>query len=1118
MNKKVSTILTCGLMLGGSLLSSSAFAQAFPLGDVLTSVKTGDEVVFYQKGNSSERVLGVNVDANNDKELTYADASPKGSFDKDEIANYKWRVVVGQTTLKKTVYSFVNVATGDTLAFNDSDAPLFTDKDAKIYATADGKYQFYYTKDRIAYDGADKHRFFSATDLDGTSNSLLAIYMDKNGAVNLNDSYTNIQTYLYDTTPDAVDDVELNGFFNTKGFNLEVNKGDGEDVQGNLFGGDSRIWAFQVNEDACADASNWDDKGYKVSENGANGKDLYIPEGIYFFTDRVLNDDCDPSEGITAEDIDWLESTFIAVSVKETVENTVPDRGNGQGFKLVPVKGSEFIFVDNTSKVAVGDMPINNACFTVYDNYASNAKYPYALELGSFYYQAKSTDKDTDEAANAKVQIGVLPFDNETVQWLTTITKTTTAHQYAFRFGNSAAVDGIDLLKTTKEAAVYTIKFVAGNESDEELIGKYLTVGVDTGSDDVLGNNEGEDFEWIAKGSMIANPNHPAYQYTITAVDDETGKMITFTNRETNESFTAQLFPEEGTNRYSLAAVDSKGKATNLQVMPLDVNLNSYEVEKAETTKITIDEDVVIELTPVTPDEYAGFYNVDNESVRVIRFARDKNDTSYKWYAGVLQDENKDYTLQQSIGGATADYFVEDVYDAAQWQLIKAEKPETIARTFVYNNTTTESIDDVVNGDKVSAYQYVLRYVNDGTPTNWYLDDNSAVVLEEAENAFEAYDKKNDFDKLNKNDKNVDIQKFYIKENADGSVSLFGTDYSFGNNNADKKIVTSYNKNVSLDAEVDKDGVQYVDGSDRPAVYAYVSEAMNLKTYLDGEAPVYSWPGEEGHVTLQNNTAISGDYITVNDDNEGILLNDASESFYLHVTDKDAVVPSFYISLGTGEGSTAESERLFLFNPVDSVAYPVNMDYDPNYQLSKADTKAIFKAGTMDASRDTLTTTIKGEVRPVAELADNDNTWGGLNRFKFQLIETADLDGAYNVRQTRGSINEDGIPGSETVYLASSSQKLYFTPVKAYALALHIEGVEAPTANEGVSATDVKVVAYDGAINIKNAAGKNVVVSTILGQIVANEVLTSDNATISVPAGIAIVSVDGEEAAKVSVR
>ena len=1110
MNKKVSTILTCGLMLGGSLLSSSAFAEEFPLADKpLASVANGDEVVFYQKGSSSERILGVVVDNKGVKSIDVINATAK-NFKKADINNYKWQVVVGQSTTKKTIYSFVNVATKDTLAFNNQDQPIFTNADAKVYATHDGKYQFYYTDGQINYDGTDLHRFLSATDFDAAGNAK-AIYLESNAA-KLNTSFDNIQTYLYDTTPDAVDDEELNAFFNTKGFNLEVN---GEEVQGNLFGGDSRVWAFQVKKETC-ESANWNkDKGYKVSEKDANGKDLYIPAGIYFFTDRVLNDDCDPSKGITAEDIDWLESTFIAVSVKETVENTVPDRGNGQGFKLVPVKGSEFIFVDNTSKVAVGDMPINNACFTVYDNYASNDKYPYALELGSFYYQAKSTDKDTDEAANAKVQIGVLPFDNESVQWLTTITKTTTEHQFTFRFGNSAAIDGIDLLKTTKEAAVYTIKFVAGNEDDEELIGKYLTVGVNTGTDDIW-KNDGDKFEWIAKGSMIANTNHPAFQYTITAVDDETGKLITFTNRETNESFTAQLFPEEGTNHYSIALEDKNlnGKIDNnesMSVMPLDVNMNSYAVEKAEIDPILIDEDVIIELTPVTPDEYAGFYNVDNESVRVIRFARDKNDTSYKWYAGVLQDRNDKtkYSLQQSILGQSVDYFVEDVYDAAQWQLIKAEKPNTIARTFVYNNTTTESIDDVPNGDKVSAYQYVLRYVNDGTPTNWYLNNNNKVGQT---TDFEDYDKKKDFKKL------TGAHKFYIKENADGSVSLFDTDNAFGEGTSDDKQVTIHNESVSVDAEINatEDGIEYA--SSKPAVYAYVSKAMNLKTYLDGEAPVYSWPGEEGHVTLQNNTAISGDYITVNDDNEGILLNDASESFYLHVTDKDAVVPSFYISLGTGEGSTAETERLFLFNPVDSVAYPVNMDYDPNYQLSKADTKAIFKAGTMDASRDTLTTTIKGEVRPVAELADNDNTWGGLNRFKFQLIETADLDGAYNVRQTRGSINEDGTPGSETVYLASSSQKLYFTPEKAYALALHIEGVEAPTANEGVSATDVKVVAYDGAINIKNAAGKNVVVSTILGQIVANEVLTSDNATISVPAGIAIVSVEGEEAVKVSVK
>lgn len=75
-----------------------------------------------------------------------------------------------------------------------------------------------------------------------------------------------------------------------------------------------------------------------------------------------------------------------------------------------------------------------------------------------------------------------------------------------------------------------------------------------------------------------------------------------------------------------------------------------------------------------------------------------------------------------------------------------------------------------------------------------------------------------------------------------------------------------------------------------------------------------------------------------------------------------------------------------------------------------------------------------------------------------------------------------------------------------------------PTANETISTTEVAIFVQNGSVVVKNAAGKNVVITTILGQIVANEVLTSDYATISVPAGIAIVSVDGETAVKVSVR
>ena len=69
---------------------------------------------------------------------------------------------------------------------------------------------------------------------------------------------------------------------------------------------------------------------------------------------------------------------------------------------------------------------------------------------------------------------------------------------------------------------------------------------------------------------------------------------------------------------------------------------------------------------------------------------------------------------------------------------------------------------------------------------------------------------------------------------------------------------------------------------------------------------------------------------------------------------------------------------------------------------------------------------------------------------------------------------------------------------------------EEATANENITAGSVVVAGVDGAVVVKGAEGKNVIVSTILGKVVANEVVSSDNATIAAPAGIVVVSVDGE--------
>ena len=76
-----------------------------------------------------------------------------------------------------------------------------------------------------------------------------------------------------------------------------------------------------------------------------------------------------------------------------------------------------------------------------------------------------------------------------------------------------------------------------------------------------------------------------------------------------------------------------------------------------------------------------------------------------------------------------------------------------------------------------------------------------------------------------------------------------------------------------------------------------------------------------------------------------------------------------------------------------------------------------------------------------------------------------------------------------------------------------------PTSNDKIAAESaISVIANDGTVTIQGAAGKSVVISNILGKVVAETVLSSDNATIAVPAGIVAVAVEGEAAVKVVVN
>lgn len=730
---------------------------------------------------------------------------------------------------------------------------------------------------------------------------------------------------------------------------------------------------------------------------------------------------------------------------------------NTSGFSLVEKEiGDLNLYVGTGAawKTQGDEISIHNACFRVQKSYVES--YPYELNLDRFRFRIQGSKADHKDA---QIKLEILQHNDNF--YLTTISNTSDkTDKFIFKLGVAGTKKGIELLNKEAKAAVYTIRVLSGKQGDvKSVYGKYLTSAVDNGS-----------FELVAKAKVLSQTETPAYQWMITSVDDT--YKITFTNRETGDHFLTTLFPKTdlGENVYETAVPSTR------DITPIYVDENTYR-ETASTQTVEFKR-LLVELTKVEEvDPYAGFLNVDDQTLVTMAFARDNNVTSNKWYTAVTKDNNSNVYKLNADGK-----FANSVSDAAQWQLIKDEAPKTIIESsFVYNRGNHVTVQ--AKGDKGYAYAYQLRYINDGIETNAYFPQgtgtsthvNGADVMAAA-----------------------DAAKFVIKQAADSSVYLIPVSSTNAN------VTTVFGKTTKSVVAVKYNNDEYV-YTTPSVVYALPgnNQDMTLKTYLIEEAPEISYPAKNGHISLVSEL---GNYISLNENQEGIVVNNEQYSFYLRVTDTKAIVPSFYISKGTED----PNRSLFLFNPKDSVDYYVaDGMYDKKYEWAEKATKAIFKSASIEANNDTISTVVKGKEVKVAKNADDEGVLGGLDNFKVQIIQCADDEGMYVIR----SVKEKGR------YLYGLNDKLAWGTDKNSAMKFTITAGD-PTSNESVAdgAAGVKVIGGNGIVEIQGAAGKKVVISNILGKVVAETILASDNATIAVPAGIIAVAVEGENAVKTIVK
>lgn len=1035
MNKKISTLLTAGLLVT-SALCGSAWAQT-PLtinGIELETVanpaakatwKSGPYFVIADVDNNgtataSDVLLKV-VASQDGKTLTYSGVTLSAgdqSLDLEETAwnflEYPQKDALGQAN--GYIYSLQSIGTGKELTA-DGSGNIITDAAKSTLDVTKGQYTRFSTVDNdFSSQFKQKDNLYLYTGSSVTS----GLQISDGAITSVKGTASKIILCKLKTKTLTNDEVAaLNDVMGGEGFNLDF-KADNKYSWKNDNLSKVNLKAFYVGSEI--DLEN----------------DMAIPAGVYFAT--AYPEELNGTEvEITDEMVElFYQCTFLAIDPKGNYDINKADRANGIGYELTTVQGSEMNFFTGartSDDYSSGEeVYVGNACFSIEVPDPMTAPEAYNIVVSDMHVFV-SADKNPIEKHDAKNgYIGVVTDQKE--NYLVT---TTVADALSFTTTNSTLMDGDDLatlLQKEDAPSIYTIQFVSGEKKENETEYKqYLTIMKSSSA-------------FALASTVEYDEADPMYQFVVTAID-KTDKTITFTNRQTQKSFEVSLY-ENKEGVYTVYPATQ----TNVNVEWVDATTTNEEVEfksvDLANTKIV--------LTPYTvEDKFATFVN-RADGMGLVQFELAKNsDAATAFYVGGTRDD--DGTLQEDKILAYV-----DADNMTQFELIKSEKPVNVLNKYIYLKDTR--ILTSTARDTVAYYTYAVKAFDDEID-DYYLDVDRSYTLAE------------------KDDDSAD--KFIIKVNIDGSVSLI-----------------EYAANAITGAQVgfagSGDPKDDEDNAWQGAFNYDLSEKIStgLKTFMVEETPAVSLEAIPQHISIE---VARGGFMTM-DENKDARLAIASEAgedltFWVDTVHSDRNIPSFYIAKGGN----------FLYNAVDSAEYYAarkNYRFNMENQAS-GEAKLIFKAGEL-VSSDTLRTTVDGKSVLVAE-KDNapKKIKGNLAKFQYQIILDENGSDEYVIRQGKK-------------YVSQYNNYFYMDADKKNAVRFFIESQSAPTANEGVEVAAIKVIAGEGNVTIAGAQGKKVVISNILGQVVANTVVSSDNATIAAPQGIVVVAVEGEEAVKAIVK
>ncbi|WP_293716748.1 DUF6383 domain-containing protein [uncultured Parabacteroides sp.] len=687
-------------------------------------------------------------------------------------------------------------------------------------------------------------------------------------------------------------------------------------------------------------------------------------------------------------------------------------------------------------------------------------------------YELKLTPHTDIVSGSASLYAGAMRFTaTDAKSYITTVTEANKGKLSLATNGISADLDASILLKNTMN-----------------VVNIYFTSGVPSTSEEADDNNtEYHKYLVAAAGASafelqalpldkLGGFASPLSQWVVTGFDGQ--NTFTFTNREASAAVNTlelTLLPTKVANEYKIVSAGTANSVANIYA-------SGSTAKKALVNK-------TVKFNSIAATN--SYLNLSKDEMKVavsLSFSGKDANFGAKTFYGKF-DAATPTTYKPSAKEATANFIFAKAANA---------KGET---DYIQNELTYAYLDgEVVKTAKDTLFvpSYTLKAA--GTEKDKCYLKHSFVELGDYKATADA----------------AGTGEFVFRKNLDGTYAMTVVNSS----SAAIGAVANYTAFATYNAKAIAPKADKTAFDNQTALFFAPKDAdFAAITLTSANADRVSLPAVGRHATFDNvlgSVAMqSVDGIT-----EGILKAEGL-TFWLDTADSKATIPSFYISMAmpatTKADAEAPAERLFMYNSTDSLSLfnegGAIAKVDKRYMLEETaadayNAKAIFRAATI-AAIDTLTTTIDGEAAVVTKEANDAKTvLGGLDNFKYNIfLADKDVEGEYLIAS-----KEDGR------YLYSLNGKLGFTADAAKALVVTLGEGDSPVSNEAVTTSSVKVIAAEGAVQIVGAQGKKVVVSNVLGQSIANTVISSDNETISAPAGVVIVAVEGEAAVKAIVK